>query len=203
MAILEALLPEDAVFGIEPRRVGPVKAEDFERWEQDPDNPVELVEGWLVPMSPGSLRAGTLMGELFALLAPLAAERGWTLSLDARHRLPFPPETVVFPDLVIHTTQAVPYLPGTETVARVPELVIEILGSETASRDRAPRGAKFLAYQGSGVAEYFHTFPDGSEQAGFRLEEGVFRPLESGPGGFFSSRVLGTGLRLLSPALQR
>ncbi len=200
MAILEEILPDDAVFGVEPRRVGPLKAEDFETWQQQPDNPVELVEGWLVPMSPGNLRAGTLTGNLFALLAPLAQDRGWTLSLDARHRLPFPPETVLFPDLVIHCTGEVPYHPGTETVTRVPELVIEILGRETAARDRAPRGAKFLVYQGSGVREYFHAFPDGTDQAGYRLEDGLFRPLEADAEAFFPSAILGARLRLVPAA---
>lgn len=79
--------------------------------------------------------------------------------------------------------------------------MIEILGEETAERDRAPRGAKFLAYQLSGVEEYFYTWPDGRETSGFRLEDGVYVPLEADGDDFFPSRVLGAGLRLVPAGL--
>ena len=82
------------------------------------------------------------------------------------------------------------------------DLVIEILGEETAERDRAPRGAKFLAYQLSGVREYLYAWPDGREAAAFRLEDGVFRPVEPDADGFFPSRVLGASLRLVPAALR-
>lgn len=52
-----------------------------------------LIEGWLVPMTPGTYNTGTALGQLFSLLAPVVQERSWSMSLDARHRLPQPPAT--------------------------------------------------------------------------------------------------------------
>lgn len=201
MTVAEQLFPPDTDLGLRPERRGPVRAPEFERWAQDPDNPMELLEGWVVPRSPGTLGTGRLFLRLGAMLAPLVDERGWVMSLDARHRLPQPPQTVVYPDLVIHATADVPYLPGTETVGRVPELVIELSSEETAERDRAPRGAKFRAYEMSGVGEYYTAWPDGREAAGFRLEAGRFTPLPQDADGFFPSPLLGRRLRLVPPAL--
>lgn len=202
MAVAEKLLPPDTDLEIRPKRRGPLLAADFEAWVQDPDNPMELIEGWVVPMSPGNLVTGQLFLRLGMVLGPLVAERGWVMSLDARHRLAFPPETVVYPDLVIHCSAQVPYLPGTETVARTPDLVIELLSDETANRDRAPRGAKYLAYEMSGVQEYYYAWPDGSEAAGFRLEDGRFRPIALDAEGYFRSSLLGRSLRLVPPGLR-
>lgn len=201
MAILESTLPEEAVFGFTTSRHGPIRAEDFERWPEDPDNPLELLEGWPLPMSPGNFETGELQADLVTALRGLVKARGWRISQDARHRLPTPAGTVVFPDLVIHCTPRVGYLLGTETVARVPDLVIELLSRETADRDRAPQGAKFLAYQQSGVREYYYAWPDGREAAGFRLENGIYLPIEPEAEGFFASSVLGTKLRLVPAAV--
>jgi hypothetical protein len=197
-----SLLPTKAVFGLSVDRLGPIRAEEFEQWDQGDENPLELIEGWLVPMTLGTYNTGTALGQLFSLLAPAVQERGWSMSLDARHRLPQPPDTVVFPDLVIHCTAGVAYVPGTETVARVPEIVVELLGRETAGRDRAPRGAKFLAYEMSGVKEYYFAWPDGRDAAGFHLSEGHFAPLLREPDGFFASPLLGVALRLVPAALR-
>lgn len=54
----------------------------------------------------------------------------------------WPVNPVVYTDLVIRCVEEAPYLPGTETVGRVPELVIELLSPATAGRDRAPAGVK-------------------------------------------------------------
>lgn len=197
MAIFEAALPEEAVYGFSTTRHGPIRAEDFESWPEDPDNPMELLEGWLLPMSPGTQATGRRSARLAAALLPLVDEHSWDLSQDARHRLPWPPNTVVYPDLVVHCVEEAPYLPGTETVGRVPELVIELLSPATAGRDRAPTGAKFLAYQQSGVREYYYAWPDGREAAGFRLEGGVFVPIEADAEGFFVSSLLGVRLRVV------
>lgn len=201
IAPIDTRLPGMAVFGLHAARRGPVRAEDFEQWVQEEGNPLELVEGWVLPMSPGTMPAGMLAGNLFALLKPLVEDRGWTMALDSRHRLPEPPDTVLFPDLVIHREE-VAYAPGTETVVRVPDLVIEILGRSTSERDLAPQGVKFLAYQMSGVGEYYVTWPDGREAAGYRLVGGRFEPLERDAEGFFASPLLGHRLRLVSPAIR-
>lgn len=197
------LLSTEAVFGLRVDRLGPIRADEFEHWPQGEEDPLELIEGWLLPMTPGTYGTGHLLGQLFSLLAPLIQQRGWSMSLDARHRLPKPPDTVVFPDLVVHCIADVSYAPGTETVARVPELVIEVLGRETAGRDRAPHGAKFLAYQMSGVQEYYFVWPDGRDAAGFHLREGRFAAAPQEPDGFFSSPLLGAALRLVPAALRR
>jgi Uma2 family endonuclease len=203
MALAETTVPADADMGLHPERPGPMQAADFERWRQDPEHPVELISGWVVPMSPGSLQTGDAVRELIVLLDPLVKKRGWRLALDARHRLVQPPQTVVFPDLAIHGEREVTLGPGTETITRVPELVLEILGEETVERDRAPRGAKFLAYQLSGVQEYFYAWPDGREAAAFRLEDGRYRPLAADGDGFFESHVLGVPLRLVPAGLRQ
>ncbi|HVT18251.1 MAG TPA: Uma2 family endonuclease [Thermoanaerobaculia bacterium] len=198
-----SLLPTEAVFGLKVDRLGPIRAGEFERWSQGEEDPLELIEGWLLPMTPGTYDTGKVLGQLFSLLAPLVQAKGWSMSLDARHRLPQPPDTVVFPDLVIHCAAEVSYAPGTETVARVPEIVVEILGRETAARDRAPRGAKFLAYQMSGVQEYYFAWPDGRGAAGFPRREGRFAAAPQEPDGFFASPLLGVALRLVPAALRR
>ena len=202
MAVVEKPLPSEAVLTLETDRVGPIRAADFEEWEQDPDNPMELIGGWVVPMSPGTFRAGRRLSGLDRALGPLVDERGWCLALDARHRLPDPRETVVFPDLVIHCVADVEYVPGTETVSRVPEIVVELLSKETAARDRAPRGAKFLAYQASGVVEYYYAWPDGREASAFCREGEVFVPIAPDGQGFFQSPLLGVRLRLVPAAVE-
>jgi Uma2 family endonuclease len=203
MGLVEKLLPPEASFGFTTDRPGPVEAEEFERWPQDPDRPLELIEGWVMPMSPGDFPTGQLLWKLPGALRGLVEERGWQMALDARHRLPQPPGTVVFPDLALHCVAEVTYLPGRKTVSRVPDLVIELLGEETAGRDRGPRGAKFLAYQMSGVREYFSCWPDGREAAGFHLQGEHFVPLVADASGFFESTILGARLRLVPPALER
>ena len=203
MAVADTVLPPDTLMGLHPERPGPVRATDFETWVQEPDRPVELIAGWVLPMSPGNYPTGRRTAHLAAALLPLVDARGWDLSQDARHVLPHPWDTVVFPDLVIHCMAEVEYALGTETVSRVPDLVIELLSKETAERDKAPRGAKFLAYQMSGVAEYYYCWPDGREAAGFRREGGVFVPVEADGEGFFRSALLGVGLRLVPAAVRR
>ena len=203
MALIEKSLPAEAVLTLETDRLGPIRAAEFEEWEQDLDHPMELIGGWVVPMSPGTFRVGQSLGELAEVLGPLVRQRGWRMALDARHRLPQPRETVVFPDLAIHCAADVEYVPGTETVSRVPEIVIELLGKETAARDRAPRGAKFLAYQASGVVEYYYAWPDGREASAFCREGGVFVPITPDGQGFFESPLLGVRLRLVPAAVER
>jgi Uma2 family endonuclease len=197
-----SLLPAEAVFGMSVNRLGPIRAEEFEHWSQGEENPLELIEGWLLPMTPGTYTTGNVLGQLFALLAPLVRHRDWSMSLDARHRLPQPSDTVVFPDLMVHCAADVPYVPDSETVARVPEIVVEILGRETAGRDRAPHGAKFLAYQMSGVKEHYFAWPDGRDAAGFHLHDGRFAAAPQGPDGFFTSPLLGAALRPAPPGLR-
>jgi len=97
--------------------LGPIRAEDFERSSHGEENPLELIEGWPLPMTPGTFSTGSVLGQLFSLLAPLVRERGWSMSLDARHRLPQPPDTVVFPDLVPAGVRPAAH-PGQAAVAR-------------------------------------------------------------------------------------
>lgn len=201
MAVIESShLPADSDFALHAERVGPVRAEEFEQWVQEEGNPLELVEGWVLPMTPGTYSVGRLSGRLFALVEPIVTARGWSVSLDARHRLPEPPDTVLFPDLVIHRSEP-EVAPGTETVVSVPDLVIEILGRGTAERDRGPRGVKFRAYEMSRVSEYYTAWPDGREVAGYRHDGSRFVPLDRDADGFFASPLLGRRFRLVPPAL--
>lgn len=202
MAVLEKYLDADSDLGVHPERVGPVRAVEFEAWELDEDNPMELLGGWVVPMSPGTYRTGQVLPDLYRVLYPLFSERGWSVTTDARHQLPSPPETVLYPDLALHLEVRVPQRLGTETVTRVPDLVVEILSKATADRDRAPRGAKFRAYELSGVQEYYYSWPDGREATGFRLEDGVFVPIPADAEGFFASPLLGARLRLVPADLR-
>lgn len=198
-----ATLPADTVFGrLEPRGPGPTRAEALEACDQDDDNPMELIGGWALPRSPGTFGAGRTNGNLYAVLLTLVTARGWDISVDALHRLPHPPNTVLYPDLAVHAIKDVAYLPGTETIGRVPELVVEVLGKKTCERDMGPRGAKFLAYQMSGVREYYYTWPDGMEAAGFTLDAGIYLPLPRCADGFFRSPLLGCEFRLVPAALR-
>lgn len=198
--IVESVLPANTAFGLEPGRVGPIRAVEFELWSQEPDSPLELIEGWVLPMSPGTFKTGEATLELASILAPLVRRKSWRAAHDAGHRLPQLRETVLFPDLAIHCVDVVALVPNSEMVARVPELVIELLSPKTAARDMAPRGAKFLAYQMSGVQEYYYAWPDGSGAAAFRREGGVFVPVEPDADGFFPSQILGGSLRLVPAA---
>ncbi len=194
-------LPKGADFGrFDPEGLGPMTAEEFEAREQDEENPVELIGGWVLPMPPGTFERGEFWGDLCSVLRPVVKELGWRISQDARHRLPVPRETVVFPDIAIHMARAVKYLPGTETIGRVPDIVVEILGKKSHERDMAPLGVKFLAYQASGVKEYYYTWPDGREASGFGLRRGVYVPLPRDREGFFASALLGHRLRLVEAA---
>lgn len=197
MAILEA--PRTPTFDFSTGRVGPIRSVEFESWAIDPDNPYELLAGWVVPMSPGRFRTGELVADLCELLRPLCRTRGWRLSVDGRHRLPDPHDTVVFPDLALHCSADVPVALGTDTALRVPDLVIEILGDETAARDRGPAGAKFAAYEASGVREYFYAWPDGTEAASYRRINGRLTSLEPDAQSFFPSEILGGEFRLVPP----
>ena len=201
MAVLEKLLPYETDFGFTTDRPGPIAAAEFEAWTQDDDNPLELIEGWLMPMSPGTHRSGRRALALAHVLYPLLQARGWDGSMDSLHRLPSPPETVVYPDFAIHCVAEVEIQPDSETVTRVPDLVVEFLSPKTAQRDRAPHGAKFLAYQMSGVREYYYSWPDGRDAAGFRLEEGLYVPIGPDADGFFPSPLLEARLRLVPAAL--
>jgi Uma2 family endonuclease len=162
---------------------------------------MELIGGWVVAMSPIGLPSGLAHSDLAGVLNPAVRNLGWCLASDTRHQFARPSHTVVFPDFAVHCVSREELLRGGDTVTRAPELVIEILGEETAERDRAPRGAKFLAYQLCGVQEYFYAWPDGLEASGFRLQDRVYVPLEADDEGFFSSRVLGARLRLVPAAL--
>lgn len=201
MAILESHFPAGTLLPIHSERIGPVRAAEFETWPLEDDNPYELIAGWVVPMSPGTYETGQRIGKLFALLMASCDQRGWSVSLDARHRLPDPANTTVFPDLVVHCTDEIGLVPRSKTVARVPDLVIELLSDETAERDRGPNGAKFRAYEMSGVGEYYYAWPDGTEAAGYRRENGAFAPIEPDTEGYFESPLLGGKLRLVPAGL--
>jgi Uma2 family endonuclease len=203
MAIADQILPPDALFGLHPESPGPVRAADFDEWPQAPERPLELIAGWVVPMSPGDFYTGESAVDLAAVLRPLVQEHGWRMSLDARHRLPWPADTVVFPDLAIHCASAPDFVPGTRTVSRVPDLVIELLSRETAERDMAPHGAKYLAYQRCGVREYYYAWPDGRDAAGFRREGETLVPLERDAEGFFESALLAARVRLAPAGVRR
>src|SRR5215470_5869993 len=70
-------LPGNADYGLVVDRVGPIRAANFERWWQREGNPVELIAGWVLPMSPGSYPNGTALIRLITLLDPVVRERGW------------------------------------------------------------------------------------------------------------------------------
>ncbi|MBI3267614.1 MAG: Uma2 family endonuclease [Planctomycetes bacterium] len=199
-----ATLPRGADFGrLDPEGLGPTRAGDFETWEQDEENPIELIGGWVLPMPPGNFEAGESSLDLASVLRAIAKEKGWRISQDARHRLPVPRDTVVYPDIAIHRARVVKYIPGTETIGRVPDLVVEILGKKSYDRDIAPRGVKFLAYQSSGVQEYYYTWPDGREASGFALRRGMYVPLLRDREGFFASALLDHRVRLVEAAAKR
>lgn len=202
MAVLERFLDADSDLGVHPEFRGPVRAADFETWELDDENPMELLGGWVVPMTPGTYRTGQVLPDLYRVLFPLVRERGWSVTTDARHELPSPPESVFYPDLALHRAADVPLRFGTETVSRVPDLVIEILSKATVERDRAPRGAKFRSYELSGVQEYYYAWPDGKEASGFRLVDGLYVPIPADFEGFFASPLLGARLRLVPAELR-
>lgn len=192
------LLPAVASYGrFEPAGPGLVRAEHFERMKQDEENPVELIGGWVLPMPPGDFETGSSWIDLAAALRPLVRAKRWSISIDARHRLPSPPNTVVFPDFAIHAVSRVEYIAGTRSIGRVPEIVIEFLSESTRDRDTAPSGAKFLAYEMSGVREYYYAWPDGHGATGFVLRRGAYTALKRDAKGFFASPLLGCRLRLV------
>ncbi|MBI4569682.1 MAG: Uma2 family endonuclease [Planctomycetes bacterium] len=199
----QALL--DAEFGVSLRSRGPVFAEEFEGWDLDNENPRELIHGWVVPMPPVDFISGRVWTSLTSLLDHRLPSRAWTVVADSRHRLPAPPDTVVYPDIAIHAlpVDRVPLAPHSSTALRAPDIVFEFLSRATHKRDVAPRGVKFLAYQLSGVKEYYYAWPDGSNAAGFVLSaDGLYRPAERDAKGFFLSPVLGCRVRMAPPEIR-
>ncbi len=195
------LMPAEAEWGeMLPEGWGPVSAEEFESWGDDEDNPKELIGGWVLPMAPINADSGRSTYRISMALHSIISANRWDILPDSRHRLPAPTHTVVYPDIAIHAVEHADYLPGTETVGRVPELVIEILAKRTWRRDVGPNGVKFLAYQRSGVKEYYYTWPDGEDASGFALKKGVFSPIRKDADGFFKSPLLGCSLRLVQAA---
>ncbi|MBI4568430.1 MAG: Uma2 family endonuclease, partial [Planctomycetes bacterium] len=152
---------------------------------------------------PGGTDTGEMWCDLASNLRAVVKRRGWRISLDARHRLPHPTTTVVFPDIAIHAAREIECRPGTHTAVRVPDLVVEILSDETYERDMAPTGAKYLAYEASGVKEYYYTRPDGRDAAGFGLIDGRYQPLPQRQGGWFASPLLGRDFRLVPAATRK
>ncbi|MBI4567478.1 MAG: Uma2 family endonuclease [Planctomycetes bacterium] len=191
-----------ASFSVRPARVGPVRAADFETWLQEDERPLELIAGWVVPMSPGNYRSGRVWGKLHALLLPHIEALGWSMYPDSRHRLPAPEETVLFPDIAIHAVAEPHLVPGTDTIARVPDLIVEVLSDATADRDMAPDGAKFLAYRLSGVGEYYYARPDGSDAAGWLLQGGAYVAAPRTTDGYFHSPLLGREIRVAPPGVR-
>ena len=195
------LMAADAEWGeMFPEGWGPVTAEEFESWGDDEDNPKELIGGWVLPMAPGSGEAGRSSHKFSISLDRVVASRNWDYVPDSRHRLPTPSNTIVYPDIAIHAVAHANYHPGTETIGRVPDVIIEILAKRTWRRDVGPSGVKFLAYQMSGVKEYYYTWPDGKDASGYVLKKGVYVPLRKNADGFFKSPLLGCSLRLVPAA---
>lgn len=195
--------PLEAVYGrMDPHGPGPTPAEVFERWKVDEDNRFELIGGWVMTVPPGDFETGESWGDLYSVLRPIVKTKRWSMSQDAGHRLPNPSNTVVYPDIAIHAVSHVGYIPGTRSVGRVPDLIVEFLSEKTHERDAAPRGAKFLAYQASGVREYYYGWSDGRGACGFGLRRGVCAPLRRDTDGFFHSPLLDHGLRLVEAAIR-
>lgn len=48
---------------------------------------MELIAGWVVPMSPGDFATGEVSAGLGAVLRTLVRDHGWRMSHDARLRL--------------------------------------------------------------------------------------------------------------------
>ncbi|MBI4568210.1 MAG: Uma2 family endonuclease [Planctomycetes bacterium] len=196
----------DADFGVSLRSQGPVFSEEFEAWNLDDENPRELIHGWVVPMPPVDVLSSHTSFSLASLLKSRLPSYDWTVLPDARHRLPAPPNTVVFPDIAVHAAPfaRLPLAPHSSTALRAPDIVFEFLSRATYKRDVAPMGVKFLAYQMSGVKEYYYAWPDGSDAAGFVLSvDGLYRPAERDAKGFFLSPLLGCRLTMAPAAVRR
>lgn len=116
----------DADLGIRPERPGPVQAAFFERLPQNPEHPMELISGWILPLTPTGFSTGCLLSDLLVTLNPFTKSRGWCLTPNTRHRLIRPPQSIVFPSVSVHCAgdAYVPIEPDAEGYFRS-----EVLGS--------------------------------------------------------------------------
>jgi Uma2 family endonuclease len=163
--------------------------EEFLAWA-DEDTLAEWVDGEVQMRSPASARHQDLVGFLVTTLGIYVEthDLGQVILSPFQMKLS---RSGRAPDLIFlasgHRAQLREfYLDGPA------DLVVEILSSESAGRDR---GEKFYEYAGEGVPEYWLIDPDREWAEFYELESGHYRLALAGQTGEYRSRIV-SGFRL-------
>lgn len=165
--------------------VSTISYQDFLGWATE-DKLVEWVEGELVLSSPASFHHQHIRGFLEGVLRVFVETRGLGIVCSAPFQMKLA-RSVREPDIffVATTNQArmkPTYLDGPA------DMVIEILSSESAGRDR---GRKFLEYERSRISEYWLIDPLCQQAEFYMLDRcGLYRLVFTGNRGIFHSRII-------------
>ncbi len=161
----------------------------YEDYQHTPeDKRYELLEGALI-MAPapnlGHQRIGTRIG---TRLYTFVEERGLGEVFFAPCDVVLSDADVVQPDLLFVSNERAHLLFGGANVCGAPDLVVEILSSSTAGRDRTLKRALYAKH---GVKEYWLVDPDARTATVLRLGEGAFEV----------EAIYGEGQTMTSPTL--
>ncbi len=134
------------------------------------DERYELLDGDLIMVPAPNLKHQHVMGNLHYHLRQFITEHGTGRLLLAPCDVFLSDTNVVQPDLLFVSRQREHLLSDGEKVRGAPDLVVEILSSSTADKDR---GSKRELYGRHGVAEYWLVDPIGDTVSIHRQRGGV------------------------------
>ncbi len=137
----------------------PATQDEFEEWCDGPGCPemgtVEFLFGCIVAEPPARWPHGKVGASLGSRLVSFVEQRGLGLAFDASQGFALPSGDTVEPDVavVLHATwEAAPPPVYGRFLRVVPDLVVEVLSTSTAWRDRS---VKRGIYERNGVREYW------------------------------------------------
>ena len=160
--------------------------EEFLAWHDD--SHAEWVDGEVILMSPPSEPHQNLVGFLGALLRHFAEARelGLVLIAPFQMKLSFRPSGRE-PDVLFIARERIDLLTNNYLDGGA-DLAIEIIGSDSRSRDRQD---KYQEYEQAGVREYWILDPIRKQAEFYRLsQEGTYKLVTVGDDGVFRSTVL-------------
>lgn len=150
---------------------------EFEQWlvEQPASASAryELLNGCVVQEPPAGWRHGSVGAALVELLRGHVRRRQLGVVFDASTGIELPSGDTVEPDVsyVARAQLADPAATAGSFLRTVPTLIVEILSSSTARRDR---GEKKSIYERNAIPEYWLVDPTRREVTIFRLQDSIY-----------------------------
>lgn len=153
--------------------------EQFARWvekraRRDPLHRYELLNGRVVMNPPAGFPHGEIGAQIQTLLWLYVRTHKLGKVYDSSQGFELPGGDILEPDHSFVSRQRLEQAPAPklgEFLQVVPDLVVEVLSTSTASRDR---GEKKSIYERSGVREYWLVDPRSRELTVFHLEQGRY-----------------------------